>query len=97
MGYCGPKQKIISASLPSATDDPDTLTADLENQIAADRFTEITEVGDHFICSPLGLVLKPNGKWRRIHPPSYPCGRSVNCHIPKEWGALGYATFDEAK
>ena len=97
IGYCGPKQKIISANLPSATDDPDTLTADLENQIAADRLTEITDVGDHFICSPLGLVPKSNGKWRRIHHLSYPRGRSVNCHIPKEWGALEYTTFDEAK
>ena len=35
LGYCRPKQKIITGSLSSATNDPDTLTADLENQIAA--------------------------------------------------------------
>lgn len=97
IGYCGPKQKIISGNLPSATNDPDTLTADLENQIAADRLTEVSEVGDHFISSPLGLAPKSNGKWRRIHHLSYPRDRSVNCHIPKEWGALEYTTFDEAK
>ena len=97
IGYCGPRQKIISANLLSATNDPDTLTADLENQIAADRLTKITEVGDHFICSPLGLAPKSNGKWRKIHHLSYPRGRSVNCHIPKEWGALEYTSFDEAK
>ena len=61
LGTADQKQKIISANLPSATDDPDTLTADtltadLENQIAADQLTEITDVEDHFICSPLGLV-----------------------------------------
>ena len=97
LGYCGPKQRIISGNLPSATNDPDTLTADLKNQIAEDRLTEVNEIGDHFICSPLGLAPKSNGKWRRIHHLSYPRGRSVNCHIPKEWGALEYTTFDEAK
>lgn len=54
-------------------------------------------MGDHFISSPLDLAPKSNGKWRRIHHLSYPYGRSVNCHIPKEWGALKYTTFDEAK
>lgn len=95
--YCGPKQKIISGNLPSATNDPDTFTADLENQIAADRLTEVSEVGDYFISSPLGLAPKSNGKWRKIHYLSYPRGRLVNCHIPKKWGALEYTTFEKAK
>lgn len=90
-------KKIISANLSSATDDPDTLITDLENQIAADHLTEVIEVGDHFICSRLGLVPKSNGKWCRIHHLSYPFGRLVNCHIPKEWRALEYTTFNEAK
>ena len=29
LGYCGPKQKILSGNLQSATNDRDTLTADL--------------------------------------------------------------------
>lgn len=62
IGYYGPKNKIISANLALATDDPNTLTADLKHQIAADRLTEITNVGDHFICAPLGLVPKSNGR-----------------------------------
>lgn len=84
IGYCGPKQKIISGILPSATNDPDTPPTGLENQIAADRLTEVSKVRDYFISSPLGLAPKFNGKWRKIHHLSYPCGRSVNCHIPKE-------------
>lgn len=32
--YCGLKQKIISGKLLFAINDPDTLTADLRNQIA---------------------------------------------------------------
>ena len=66
IGYCGPKQKIfISGNLPSATNDPDTLTANLERQIVADRLTEVSDMGDHFISSPLSLAPKSNGKWRR--------------------------------
>ena len=62
IGYCGLKQKIITGNLPSATNDPNTLTADLENQIATDRLTEVGNIGDHFISSPLGLAPKSNGK-----------------------------------
>jgi hypothetical protein len=50
----------------------------------------------HFICSPLGLVPKGSGGWRRIHHLSYPRGSSVNDHIPAEWAALEYATVDQA-
>ena len=70
------------------------LTADLDNQTAAGRLAGVSKVGDHFIHSPLSLAPKFNGKWRRIYHLSYPRGRSVNCHIPKEWGALEYTTFD---
>lgn len=54
--YCGPKQKIISGNLPSATNDPNTLTADLVNQIAADQLTEVSDTEDYSISSPLGLA-----------------------------------------
>lgn len=57
--------------------------------------------GERFICSPLGLVPKmgPEGQinaWRRIHHLSFPLGRSVNDHTPPGWGALEYASFDDA-
>lgn len=90
-------RKLLAVNLPSATNNPDTLTTNLENQIAAVRLSELSEVRDHFICSFLGLVPKSNGTWRKIHHLSYPYGRSVNCHIPKEWRALEYTTFNEAK
>lgn len=47
------------------------------------------------MCSPLGLVPKHDGGWRRIHDLSFPYGLSVNDGIPLEWGALEYATFDD--
>lgn len=97
IGYCGPKQKIISGNLPSATNDPNTLTADLENQIAVHRLTEVSKIRDHFISSPLDLAPKSNWKWQKIHHLSYPRARLMNCYIPKEWGVLEYTIFDEAK
>ena len=53
---------------------------------------------ERFIFSPLGLVPKTGqaNTWRRIHRLSFPPGRSVNDHIPPDWGTLEYASFDEA-
>lgn len=45
-----------------AINDLDTLIADLKNQIVANQLTEVNEIEDLFICSPLGLALKSNGK-----------------------------------
>lgn len=60
--YCEPKLKIINANISSATNNPDTLIIDLKIQIAVNRLTEITDVENHFICSPLSLVPKSNSK-----------------------------------
>lgn len=62
IGYCGPKQKIINGNLPLAINDPDTLTADLGNQIIVDRLIKISDRGDHFISSLLGFAPKSDGK-----------------------------------
>ena len=35
---------------------------DLENQVTADQFTKISDIGDYFISSPLGLAPKSYGK-----------------------------------
>ena len=39
---------------------------------------------------------KSDSGWRRIHDLSYPRGKSVNDGIPDDFGALEYATLDEA-
>lgn len=97
IGYCGPKQKIISDNLPLATNDPDTLTADLKNQIAADQLTKVSDMEDYFIFFLLGLAPKSNSKWRQIHHLLYPHNYSVNCYILKKQGTLEYTIFDKAK
>lgn len=46
-----------------------------------------------FILSPLGLVSKHDGGFRRIHHLSHPRGHSVNDHIPDKAGELRYRRF----
>ena len=58
--------------------------------------TRVDILPSKFISSPLGLVPKSNGTWRRVHHLSHPEGSSVNDFIPQEWGALEYPTFDDA-
>ena len=55
------------------------------------------DLPDFFISSPLGLAPKStSGKWQRIHHLSHLWGKSVNCHIAKDHGALEYASIDNA-
>lgn len=96
IGYQGPKTRILSKNLSSANEDPDILTKDLEKQLQFDRITRLIKPMQYFISSPLGLVPKSNGSYRRIHHLSHPKGTSVNCNIPKKFGSLEYACFDEA-
>jgi hypothetical protein len=106
IGYCGPRQSIISPNLTSATADPSTLSLDIARELSHHRIMQVpapnttapdtTAPDTPFICSPLGLVPKGSGGWRRIHHLSYTRGSSVNDHIPAEWAALEYATVDQA-
>lgn len=47
------------------------------------------------MSSPLGLVPKADGGWRRIHNLSSPLGQSVNDAIPAEFATLKYSTVDQ--
>ncbi|KAJ5904837.1 uncharacterized protein N7473_001753 [Penicillium subrubescens] len=44
--------------------------------------------------SPLGLVPKHDGGWRRIHDLSWPPGQGLNQGIPDSWSAIEYMTID---
>jgi hypothetical protein len=46
------------------------------------------------VVSPLGLVPKHDGGWRRIHDLSYHPGRSVNESIPDSASAIQYISID---
>ncbi|KAJ5343427.1 uncharacterized protein N7506_003251 [Penicillium brevicompactum] len=45
--------------------------------------------------SPLGLVPKHHGGWRRIHDLSWPPGQGLNQGIPDSWSAIEYTTIDD--
>ncbi|KAI3095133.1 hypothetical protein CBS147333_9859 [Penicillium roqueforti] len=45
--------------------------------------------------SPLGLVPKHDGGWRRIHGLSWPPGQGLNQGIPDSWSAIEYITIDD--
>ena len=73
IGYIGPDQLALAENHLSASNAPDILTKDLNKQLEADRITRLQcRPQDHFISSPLGLVPKADGGWRRIHDLSYP-------------------------
>lgn len=83
IGYCGPSQYILGVPYPSAASAPQILAADIQKQLDHDRLTRLpSPPSSRFISSPLGLIPKADGGWRRIHDLSYPQGYSVNNHIP---------------
>lgn len=97
IGYRGPPLSHRNKNHQSALAAPDILTADLQKQLQHNRLIQVdVDLEDNFVCSPLGLVPKHDGGWRRIHDLSFPRGNAVNDGIPEEWGSLEYTTFDEA-
>ena len=59
--YQGPEQQILNENLSSATDAPDIISQDFDNQIKHNRVTRIDILLLQFISSLLRLVTKPNG------------------------------------
>lgn len=97
IGYQGPSQLLLSKPHPSAAAAPEILSKDLQKQEDNDRLTRLdVEPSEHFISSPLGLVPKHNGGWRRIHDLSFPRLHSVNHYIHEAYGALEYTILDDA-
>ena len=97
IGFCGQISHHRSTNHQSALAAPDILTSDLHKQLQHNRLVQVNLHDEpRFVCSPLGLVPKHDGGWRRIHDLSFPHGDSVNDGIPQDWGALEYTTFDEA-
>lgn len=96
LGYEEPPDAfILSSSLASALEDPAIIDQKLTEDLAMSRVVEVKRSTPPFICSPLGLVPKHDGGWRRIHHLSYPLGNSVNNYIPDGAGELRYTRFQE--
>lgn len=98
VGYSG-RQDAFLLNHPhnSALNAPEILLADLAKQQLHSRLRRLDDQPTPpFISSPLGLVPKHDGGWRRIHDLSFPAGESVNDGIPPAYGAVEYTTVDEA-
>ena len=96
--YIGPQNLFqISKNHSSASEAPDVLAADVLKQLNAGRLNALPlPLPSNYICSPLGLVSKSDGGWRRIHDLSFPAGSFVNDEIPRDFGSLEYAAVDDA-
>lgn len=96
LGYKGPRDVLIlSKNLVSAMEDPSIIDNKLEEDLRLRRIVPVPNPSIPFISSPLGLVPKHDGGFRRIHHLSHPKGRSVNDHIPDGAGELRYIKFQE--
>ena len=56
---------------------------------------EVTNLILFLISSPLGLVPKHDGGWKKIYHLSYPIGCSVNDHISNGTGEMRYTRFQD--
>ena len=73
IGYRGSILHHRNHNHQSALTAPDILTADLQKQLQHDRLAEADpQTEQQFVCSPLGLIPKHDGGWRRIHDLSFP-------------------------
>jgi len=84
----------------SALNIAEEITLNIANELHLSRVHLITELPQHYACSPLGAVPKrQNGDimgWRRIHDLSFPHGNSVNEGIPLHYRSLTYQSLDDA-
>lgn len=72
-------------------EEPSLITQKLSHDLSSRRVQLST---GPVVVSPLGLVPKHDGGWRRIHDLSYPHGRSVNESIPDSASAIQYISID---
>jgi hypothetical protein len=94
----------VTASLPARTcsnqlpsdADPRVITTKIATDLPIGRIT--IRPPEATCCSPLGLVPKPDGTFRRIYNLSSPKprrGLSVNAAIPEAHSTLAYSTVDD--
>jgi reverse transcriptase-like protein len=94
IGYEGPETLILSDNQESVHRAPGVIASGLQSDLTLGRIVP-TSTSSPYICSPLGLVPKGDGGWRRIHNLSHPPKRSVNAHIDPECTSLEYTTIED--
>jgi hypothetical protein len=75
-------------------DVPELFFDKIRSDLAQGRI-QIVNNPTQVVISPLGLVPKHDGGWRRIHDLPWPEGKSVNDSIPDEASAITYTSLEE--
>ena len=97
LNYCGSLSGLSAQNHASARQNPDAVNEDLAAEIHKGRIAGPFDGKPfpEFFCSPLAVVAKKDGKFRRIHDLSFPKdGDSVNAGIPREYATVQYETLD---
>ncbi|KAJ6000957.1 hypothetical protein N7481_001366 [Penicillium waksmanii] len=90
IGYRGSKQSCHSTN--HQIHEPSTISAKLAEDLNLGR---VRLASSPSFVSPLGLVPKHDGGYRRIHDLSWPPGQGINQDIPESWSAIKYMTIDD--
>ena len=97
--YEGPQDSSCAKNLLSAIQNPETVDAKIDKELAAQRLAGpfSSPPFSHFRISSLGLVpKKTEGEFRLIHHLCFPQGSSLNDGISSEFTSVSYATVDDA-
>ena len=90
IGYRGKKQFCHSSN--HHIHEPGMISAKLAEDLNLGRIRLASRPS---FVSPLGLVPKHDGGWRRIHDLSWPPGQGLNQGIPDSWSAIEYMRIDD--
>ncbi|XP_065197613.1 uncharacterized protein LOC135829134 [Sycon ciliatum] len=98
IGHSGASVSIISGNLPTAIEHAQFVQQQIADRVRRDESAGPFSVQPFhpFVCFPLGVVPKTNGKFRLIHHLSYPDRMSVNDGMNKDSFSLHYVTVDDA-
>ncbi|KAJ3455228.1 hypothetical protein MRS44_013828 [Fusarium solani] len=90
IGYRGKRQSYPSTN--HHIHEPNIITEKLAEDL---RLYRVRLTSEPSFISPLGLVPKQDGGWRRIHDLSWPPDRGVNQGIPDSWSTIEYMNIDD--
>jgi hypothetical protein len=96
LGYSGAHALRLSQNYSTVALDPAGVTRQVDSDLSLGRIAVVDPIFP-FISSPLGLVPKPNGTFRRIHDLTYPkhSKHSPNAGIIVGASSIEYIQFDD--
>ena len=94
VSYEGSEKLITSENQQSVNLAPEIFDTQVQEDLARSRIV-LASPTLPWICSPLGLVPKHDGGFRRMHNLSHPPGISVNAHINDDYSSLKYTVVED--